>query len=145
MPFGWKRIFTLWPLFPLSVDCNAVFTHPRSHPCLPSGEHFRNLPCLSASRLLFHLGCVCVHVCTRSVALSNPTLCDPLDRSPPGSSIHGIFQARRLEWGVISYFRGSSLSRDRTRIPCVSCIAARFFTAEPSRKPLYICNSLLSK
>ena len=32
-----------------------------------------------------------------------PTLCDPIDGSPPGSSIHGIFQARVLEWGVIAF------------------------------------------
>ena len=34
---------------------------------------------------------------------SCPTLCDPTDRSPPGSSIHGIFQARVLEWGAIAF------------------------------------------
>ena len=34
---------------------------------------------------------------------SCPTLCDPMDRSPPGSSIHGIFQARVLEWGAIAF------------------------------------------
>ena len=36
------------------------------------------------------------------------TLCDPMDCSPPGFSVHGIFQARILEWVTISYFRGSS-------------------------------------
>ena len=40
----------------------------------------------------------------------------------PGSSIHGIFQARILEWVAISYSRGSSLSRDRTCVSCISCI-----------------------
>ena len=34
-------------------------------------------------------------------SLQPPTLCDPIDSSPPGSSIHGIFQARVLEWGAI--------------------------------------------
>ena len=37
-----------------------------------------------------------------------PTLCDPIDGSPPGSSVHGIFQARVLEWGAIAFSRGSS-------------------------------------
>ena len=41
------------------------------------------------------------------VAQSCPTLCDPMDYGPPGSSIHGIFQARVLEWGAIA-FSGSS-------------------------------------
>ena len=39
----------------------------------------------------------------REVAQSCPTLCDPMDCSPPGSSIHGIFQARVLEWGAIAF------------------------------------------
>ena len=37
------------------------------------------------------------------VAQSSPTLCDPMDCSPPGSSIHGIFQARVLEWGATAF------------------------------------------
>ena len=40
------------------------------------------------------------------------TLRDPMDHSPPGSSVHGIFQARILEWVAIPFSRGSSLSRD---------------------------------
>ena len=42
------------------------------------------------------------------VAQSCPTLCDPMDSSLPGSAIHGIFQARILEWAAISFSRGSS-------------------------------------
>ena len=59
---------------------------------------------------------------------SCPTLCDPMDGSPLGSYVHGILQARILEWVTISSYRGSSRPRDRTQ---VSCIAGRFFTAEP--------------
>ena len=47
------------------------------------------------------------------------TLCDPMDCSPPGSSVHGISQARILEWVAISFSRGSSQSRDRTHISCI--------------------------
>ena len=50
---------------------------------------------------------------------------DPVDCSPPGSSVHGILQARILEWVVISFSRGSSQPRDWTQ---VSCLAGRFFT-----------------
>ena len=46
------------------------------------------------------------------VAQSCLTLCDPMDRNLPGSSIHGIFQARVLEWVAISFSRGSSQPRD---------------------------------
>ena len=52
------------------------------------------------------------------------TLCDPMDDSPPGFSVHGILQARILEWTAIPFSRGSSQPRDRT---WVSCIAGRFF------------------
>ena len=45
-----------------------------------------------------------------------------IDCNSPGSSIHGIFQVRILEWVAISFFRGSSWPRDRTCISCVSCI-----------------------
>ena len=58
------------------------------------------------------------------VAQSCPTLCDPVDCSLPGSSIHGILQARVLEWVAISFSRGSR-PRDQTR---VSCIAGRCLT-----------------
>ena len=66
---------------------------------------------------------------------SSPTLCDPIDYSPPGFSVHGIFQARILEWAAISSSRGSSPPTDQTLISCVSCIAGGFFTDEPFGKP----------
>ena len=50
------------------------------------------------------------------VALSCPTLCDPMDCSLPGSSVHGILQARILEWVAISFSRGSSQPRDWTLV-----------------------------
>ena len=61
---------------------------------------------------------------------SDMTLCDPVDCSPPGSSVYGILQARILEWAAISCFRGSSLPRDQT-----PALAGGFFTSEPPGKP----------
>ena len=61
------------------------------------------------------------------VAQSCLTLCDPTDCSLPGFSVHGIFQARVLEWVAISFSKGSSWPRDRTQ---VSCIAGRCFTLQ---------------
>ena len=55
---------------------------------------------------------------------SCPTLCDHLDSSPPGSSVHGILQARILEWVAIPFSRGSCQPRDWIQ---VSCIAGGFF------------------
>ena len=69
-------------------------------------------------------------------------LCDPVDYSPPGSSVHGIFQVSILEWVAISFSRGSSQPRGRTRVSGVSCIAGGFFTAEPPGKPALIQISL---
>ena len=57
---------------------------------------------------------ICAQLC--------PTLFDPMDCSQPGSSLHGISQARILEWVAISSSRGSSRSRDQTSISYISCI-----------------------
>ena len=62
--------------------------------------------------------------------------CNALDCSPPGSTAHAMFQARILEWVVISSSRGSSQLRDWTH---VSCIADWFFTTEASEKPYWVC------
>ena len=61
----------------------------------------------------------------REVAQSCPTLCDPMDYSLPGSSVHGIFQAIVLEWIAISFSKESSQPRDWTQI---SHIVDRRFT-----------------
>ena len=60
-----------------------------------------------------------------------PTLCDPMDCSLPGSSVHGISQARVLEWVAISFSRGPSRPRDRTQ---VSRIVGRRFTLWATRE-----------
>ena len=61
------------------------------------------------------------------------TLCDPMDCSPPGSSVHGILQARILEWIAICFSRGSYWLRDWTQ---VSCIAGKLFTVWATRESL---------
>ena len=68
------------------------------------------------------------------------TLCDPMDYSPPGPSVHGILQARMLEWVAISSYRRSSWPRDWTCVSCDSCIADGFFTTEPLGKPWIMPN-----
>ena len=66
------------------------------------------------------------------IAQSCPTLCYPMEYSPPVCSVHGIIQAGILEWVAISFSRGYSQSRDQTQ---VSCIAADALTSEPPGKP----------
>ena len=65
------------------------------------------------------------------VAESCPTLCDTMDCSLPGSSVHGIFQVRILEWVAIPFSRWSSQWKDQTR---VSLIVGRFFTVWATRE-----------
>ena len=57
-----------------------------------------------------------------------PTLCDSLNSSLPGSSVHEILQARILEWVAIPFARGSSRPRDQTRVSSVCCVAGGVFT-----------------
>ena len=71
--------------------------------------------------------------CAYVHAQSRPTLRHPMDCSPPGSSIHGILQARILQSVAISFSRGSSWPRDGTQ---VSCLAGSFFTIWVSREAL---------
>ena len=66
------------------------------------------------------------------VAKLCPTLCNPIDCSPSGSSVHGVLQAGILEWVAISFSRRSSPPRNRH---WVSCIAAASLTTEPRGKP----------
>ena len=77
--------------------------------------------------------CVCVCVCAR--AQSCPTLCNPMDCSPPGSSVHWIHQTRILERAAKPSCRGPSQPRDRTCFSSGFCIAGRFFATELLGKP----------
>ena len=72
------------------------------------------------------------------VAQQYPTLFNPTECSPPGSFVHGISQARTLEWVTISFSRGSSQARDQTQVLCISCTADRFFTTELPYVRIYI-------
>ena len=70
-----------------------------------------------------------------SVAQLCLTLCDPMDWSPPGPSVHGILQARTLAWVAMLSSSGSSWPRGQT---WVSCIAGGFFTIWARREALWI-------
>ena len=67
-------------------------------------------------------------------SLSYVRLCNPMDCSPPSSSVHGILQARILEWVAISFSRGSSQPRERIQ---VSCIAGRHFNLWATREAYF--------
>ena len=113
-------MFTTWSLVPLPF-VNSVLTSEVLDSCTVEawlGEFWALL---------------CYHVkeSESEVAQSCPTLCDPMDCSLPCSSVHGIFQARVLEWVTISLSRGSSRPRDRT---WVSRVVGRCFTISATRE-----------
>ena len=66
-----------------------------------------------------------MRMCAQAHAESCLTFCSPVDCSPSGSSVYAIFQARILDWGAISYSRGSSQPKDQTHISHISCIGRR--------------------
>ena len=104
---------------PIKMHFRSVVGVPPSVPCRPSVPPtlFSDLAFLFSFSAFFggvavylsllavsdkgtEVECVHVQVC--------PTLCDPMDYSPPGPSVHGILQAIKLEWVAISFSRGSS-------------------------------------
>ena len=104
-----QRILAIWSLVPL----------PFLNPVCTSGSSWFTYCWSLAWRILRITLLAC------EVAQSCPTLCDPMDCSLPGSSVHVIFQARILEWFAIYFSRGSSWPRDRSQ---VSCTEGWFFT-----------------
>ena len=116
------------------IDLHAGFPAPLA-------EDFSALNCLKiVSKLVSVNGFHIMSWCSANifcklkeslVAQSCPTLCDPMDCSLPGSSIHGVFQAKVLESVAISFSRGSSWPRDRTR---VSYTIGRRFTVWATRE-----------
>ena len=92
-----------------------------------------HIPYLS---LLSHLIPMCDWMCL--VAQLCPTLCDPMDCSPSGSSIRGVFQPRILEWVAIASSRGFSWPRDEPMSPLSPALQADSLLTEPSGKPHFI-------
>ena len=86
---------------PCDVACDG---HTGLH---PEVRHTQPTDTVRTERRVYSLG-FCLSALVSEVAHSGPTLCDPMDCSPPGSSVHGILQARILEWVAISFSRGSS-------------------------------------
>ena len=104
--------------------CNSVV--------VVQGQLWRGWSCEVEKRATEHSSLSQVHCYGKSVcAWLCLTLCGPMDCSPPGSSAHGIFQARILEWGSISYFRGLFQPMNQTSTSCVYCKADYSSLAPP--------------
>ena len=99
-----------WPIvsiikFNHVLENNSIFSYKTNPEC----------------KIILYISNVCVCVLTQSCL----PLCNPMDYSPPGSSVQGILQARILEWVATPFSKGSSQLKDQTR---VSCTSGRFFT-----------------
>ena len=88
------------------------------------------------SRCIVVSACVCAQSC--------PALCDPVDCSPPGSSVHGMFQARILESVPLPPSRGCFQHREGTCTSASPALAGGFFTTVPSGKPACLLSLLRS-
>ena len=117
IPYAWH-----WSGLPFNPS-RGDFPNPEIEPHL--------LHCRQISFLLSQLGSPMLkisHHCMPAKSLQScPTLCESIDYSPPGSFVHGILQARIMEWVAMSSSMGSSKQRDLTRISYVSCIGRWVF------------------
>ena len=140
------QVIPMW----LFLDLGHASVHHAVHPFISSEALKHHITVFWFTFLAYkpcHLMLVGLHDCCHIpswgvmflsfclIAQSCPTLCSLMDGSLPGSSVHGILQARILQWVPIPFSRGSSLPRDWIQ---VSCIAGKFFTTEPPGKPLFV-------
>ena len=119
-------VCTLTFKFFLLLSYNIVFilNNILNYFCLPSHTHFKpessliadlgfNFPCIDGSGYFREFRDLKSYVCVRANSLQLClTLCDPVDCSPPGSSVHGILQARILEWVAMPSSRESTQPRN---------------------------------
>ena len=116
-PLHFSLILTVWVFVPMALKQSwGVKRTVESH--MPESDISLSLS--SPCHYLLSKACACVLSCFSCVQL-----CDPMDCGPSGSSVHGILQARILEWVAMPSSRESSWPRDQTHISYVSCIGRR--------------------
>ena len=133
IPFNSLCLY-LFPLLCTSQDLqhNLNRNYYNGHPCLiPSA---RGEASISPLGVIFAKDVVCV--LGPSVTSDS---CNPTDYRPPGSSVHGVFQARIPEQVATFYSRGFSRLRDGTQVSCVSCIGRQILQHVPPGKPQIFC------
>ena len=127
--YSLSTIDNMHPKLPYSLHLLALKFHMCQQSFISMGVHFTARAVLHGKHKCLTGVCACV--------LSHVRICDPMDCSPPGSSVHVILQARILEWVAIPCLRESSPPRDQTQ---VSCIAGRFYTVWATREDLDVGN-----
>ena len=116
--------FYEWQFWTYTKVWRIVWETPYSVTCLQS-QSPPSQSCFISLSPLSH--CMCTKLLQSCL-----TLCDPMDCSLPHSSVHGILQARILEWVAMSSSRGRSWPRNGTLISCISCIPVRLFIHWPT-------------
>ena len=135
---GHRYKMVLWRKKKASLSLNSSKTYICVHPlALLQCEQFTEVCSIKGYEKLPDHKCFCVCVL---VTQSCPTLCDPIDCSRLGSSVHGILQARILEWVAISFSRGSSWPRDWTQVSCTAGLrhCSRLFTDWATREDFQV-------
>ena len=96
-------------ILPVKMVCqqSAATTRTSGRVCMVSPAHSKTCVLHRVEVI-----CMCVQSC--------PTLCNRMDYNLPGSSVHGILQARILEWVAVSFSKGSSCPRDQTQLSCLA-------------------------
>ena len=126
-------------LFPVNSNSTPASANDHSAFCLygsDSSRHPVQVEPFNVCPFMTNF-CLSAHVHVRTIAQSGPNLCDPMDCGPPGSSVHGILQARIPEWVSISSSRGSSPPRDRISMSLVSpALADGSLSLAPPGKPI---------
>ena len=108
---------TLWP-----ATISTLILNQQCYPRYLARFHFPLFFTVTPKQFLFNFhqgGQLNVRMLRR---FSRVQLCDPMDYSPPHSSVHGVLQARMLEWVTMTFSRGSSWPRNQTYMSYVSCI-----------------------
>ena len=122
-----QRIFPTQESYQGLLNCRQIL-HPLSCQGSPRQYHAHFIKVCTPNFLC---------ACAQSLQLGL-TVCDPVDCSPPGSSIHGILHARTLEWVAMPSSRGSSRPGDRTHVSYVSCTGRWVLYAPWEDDPYYI-------
>ena len=138
--YDFDQIFIKWITLAGRLPGKTGLWLRESQQCLPKWRYYSSSQNFDCLLLLSKIYKNKRKVKWSEIAQSCPTICDPVDCSPPGSSIHGTLQARTREWVAISFSRGSFWPRDRTQVPC---IAGRCFNLWATRERLSnsnICN-----
>ena len=123
-PQGLQHIRLSYPTPSPGVCSNSCPLSRWCHPTNPVVPHRGHEPSCASDGTWTHSE-LCNSLCMCEVAQSCPTLCDPVDCSLPGSSLHGILQARILEWVAMSFSRASSQPRGRTWVSRI--VGRRFY------------------